>query len=60
MESRFHGFCYQSGEGGIRTHDTVSRIQPFQGCSFGHSDTSPKMEREFTLKLSPHQVLFQF
>ena len=31
-------FC---GEGGIRTHDTVTRIQTFQACSFDHSDTSP-------------------
>ena len=31
-----------SGEGGIRTPDTVARIQHFQCCSFSHSDTSPK------------------
>ena len=30
-----------SGEGGIRTRDTVARIQTFQACSFDHSDTSP-------------------
>ena len=30
-----------SGERGIRTPDTVARIQHFQCCSFGHSDISP-------------------
>ncbi len=29
------------GERGIRTLDTVTRILPFQGSSFNHSDTSP-------------------
>src|SRR4030095_715189 len=29
------------GEGGIRTHGTVSRSQHFQCCQFNHSCTSP-------------------
>jgi hypothetical protein len=29
------------GEGGIRTHVTISREHAFQACSFSHSDTSP-------------------
>ena len=29
------------GEGGIRTHETVTRLHGFQPCSFGRSDTSP-------------------
>src|SRR2546423_5510104 len=29
------------GEGGIRTHGTVSRTQHFQCCQFSHSCTSP-------------------
>ena len=32
------------GEGGIRTHDTVSRIHAFQACSFNRSDTSPQSD----------------
>jgi hypothetical protein len=31
----------RNGQGGIRTHDTVTRIQHFQCCSFNHSDTCP-------------------
>jgi hypothetical protein len=30
------------GEGGIRTHDTVSRIHAFQACALSHSATSPQ------------------
>jgi hypothetical protein len=30
------------GEGGIRTHGTVSRTQHFQCCQLSHSCTSPK------------------
>ena len=30
-----------NGQGGIRTHDTVTRIQHFQCCSFNRSDTCP-------------------
>ncbi len=30
------------GEGGIRTHVTISREHAFQACSFSHSDTSPR------------------
>ena len=32
-----------SGEGGIRTHGTVSRTRDFQSRSFSHSDTSPEV-----------------
>src|ERR1043165_2513240 len=32
------------GEGGIRTHGTVSRTQHFQCCQFSHSCTSPIQE----------------
>ena len=31
------------GEGGIRTHGTVSRSQHFQCCQFNHSCTSPRI-----------------
>ena len=34
------------GEGGIRTHGTVSRSQHFQCCQFNHSCTSPKRKDE--------------
>lgn len=30
------------GGGGIRTHDTFTRIHAFQACSIGRSDTPPK------------------
>src|SRR6266568_4174168 len=30
------------GEGGIRTHEPVSRLHAFQACSFNRSDTSPR------------------
>ena len=33
-------FCFVCREEGIRTLDTVTRILPFQGSSFNHSDTS--------------------
>src|SRR6266571_6784724 len=33
--------CLTGGEGGIRTHGTVSRSQHFQCCQFNHSCTSP-------------------
>jgi hypothetical protein len=31
------------GEGGIRTHDTVASILPFQGSQFNRSCTSPEV-----------------
>lgn len=35
------GFCIASGaENEIRTRGTVSRTQPFQGCTLNHSDIS--------------------
>ena len=33
-----------NGEGGIRTRGRASPTQPFQDCSLGHSDTSPKID----------------
>ncbi|CAN0504423.1 unnamed protein product, partial [Discosporangium mesarthrocarpum] len=30
------------GEGGIRTHETVTRLHAFQACAFDHSATSPR------------------
>ena len=42
------------GEGGIRTHGTVSRSQHFQCCQFNHSCTSPR-----TLKLLAERVGFE-
>jgi hypothetical protein len=33
---------FYGGEGGIRTHGTVSRSQHFQCCQFNHSCTSPR------------------
>ena len=38
------------GEGGIRTHDTVSRIHAFQACALSHSATSPdgKIGRQYS------------
>jgi hypothetical protein len=35
------GLLFLSGDGEIRTLDTVSHIHTFQACSFSHSDTSP-------------------
>ena len=34
------------GEGGIRTHETVTRLHAFQACAFDHSATSPAQARE--------------
>lgn len=36
---------HESGEGGIRTLETVARLRDFQSRSFGHSDTSPGLEQ---------------
>ena len=33
----------RGGEGGIRTHGTVSRTPDFKSGSFDHSDTSPEL-----------------
>ena len=34
------------GEGGIRTREAgITHLHAFQACSFGHSDTSPKIQR---------------
>ncbi len=38
-------FNFLSGWGGIRTRGTgIARTQHFQCCSFGHSDTHPKLQ----------------
>lgn len=34
----------KDGGGGIRTHDTFSRIHAFQAGSLSHSDTPPKKQ----------------
>jgi hypothetical protein len=41
------------GGGGIRTHDTVSRIHAFQACAFSHSATPPDhgSERNITARV---------
>src|SRR5690606_17715511 len=44
-------FTFISGNGEIRTRDTVTRIQTFQACSFNHSDTFPKQEDKFNVKI---------
>ena len=40
------------GEGGIRTHGTVSRSQHFQCCQFNHSCTSPRGISDCELRIS--------
>ena len=35
-----------SGDRGIRTLDTVSRIHTFQACLFNHSSRSPYMTKQ--------------
>src|SRR4030095_12566329 len=41
LRSSFILHRLDGGEGGIRTHGTVSRTQHFQCCQFSHSCTSP-------------------
>ena len=38
-----------SGEGGIRTHGTLTSTLPFQGSQFSHSCTSPKYQHQIYL-----------
>src|SRR6266508_2392686 len=71
--STHNASLYSGGEGGIRTHGTVSRSQHFQCCQFNHSCTSPqgkdevgrmKDEQEAKRRLSyssviPHPSSFQ-
>ena len=45
--------CFFSGEGGIRTRDSVSTIHTFQACSFNHSDTSPFCAKKSGRKNKP-------
>lgn len=42
-------FAECGGEGEIRTLDTVSCIHTFQACSLSHSDTSPYLDKLFSL-----------
>ncbi len=35
-------FCFSGGEGGIRTHGTLTRTPDFESGTFDHSATSPK------------------
>ena len=44
------------GEGGIRTHGTVSRTQHFQCCQFSHSCTSPRELRIAELGLRIEEI----
>src|SRR6516164_8088237 len=47
------------GEGGIRTHDTVSRIHAFQACALSHSATSPlwkKSTSQYSDGVSRYQI----
>jgi hypothetical protein len=43
--SSYSSVLIYGGEGGIRTHGTVSRTQHFQCCQFSHSCTSPHKDR---------------
>jgi zinc transport system substrate-binding protein len=47
------------GGGGIRTHDTFSRIHAFQACSIGHSNTPPDFCRR-RLQQATLSLLFLF
>ncbi len=38
-------FCFFGGEGGIRTHGTLTRTPDFESGTFDHSATSPKAVR---------------
>src|SRR5882724_11204923 len=49
LTSDIQHLSFSGGEGGIRTHGTVSRSQHFQCCQFNHSCTSPKW-RPFNVK----------
>jgi hypothetical protein len=43
MRRLFRASSFQGGgEGGIRTHETVSRLHAFQACAIDHSATSPR------------------
>ena len=41
------------GQGGIRTHETVSRPHAFQACAFSHSATCPSMRAGARILLLP-------
>ena len=46
-----------TGEGEIRTRDTVSRMPPFQGGALGHYATSPLCAGlRFVIKISSHEL----
>ena len=43
-DAALHLFQIENGgQGGIRTHGTISRTHAFQACSLNHSDTCPKL-----------------
>jgi hypothetical protein len=41
----FCGFALNGGEGGIRTPGAISSTTDFESVTFGHSATSPKIEK---------------
>ena len=46
-------YDYSYGEGGIRTHDTLSDIHAFQACAFNRSATSPDLLRAESVGFEP-------
>src|SRR5437868_7044793 len=42
ISPRAGGLCVDGGQGGIRTHETVSRPHAFQACAFSHSAEGAK------------------
>ncbi len=43
-DAALHLFQIENGgQGGIRTHGTISRTHAFQACSLNHSDTCPEL-----------------
>ena len=51
--SNVDAFC---GEGGIRTHDTVASIPPFQGGQINRSCTSPVISRKIYQDLQVNAI----
>src|ERR1051325_11869954 len=52
---QFQELWRTGGEGGIRTHGTLSRTHAFQACALNHSATSP-LERPFEGRRGLFQV----
>jgi hypothetical protein len=50
---------FYGGEGGIRTHGTVSRSQHFQCCQFNHSCTSPEISHKKAQKAQKELQVIQ-